>query len=318
MKNLLILGGSRFHGKLLVDELANNYNVFVLNRGNYRNTYPKNITHIKIDRNSAKDMNHYLSKINFDIILDNNCYNSKQLEILQESTNLNKTQYIFISSAAIYFKHYSEEMIEESHSEYQIEKNKYSPNIIDYAMNKKECEIFIQKNFTTYTIFRFPNIFGENDFAHKISYYLFRFENAPKVLFEKEIKNFSVIYVQDVVRIIILSILNTNYFNEVFNIASPQEITLHKFFSPIKETFLKKKLMIEANKLWENHYFPPFGWGPWLNTDKFNKINPSFQFTPFEEWIQKCYKEEEDFLKNNPKYFEITINEKDIYDKFNC
>ncbi len=315
-KKILIVGGARFHGYELLIKLSSIYEVYVLNRGNYRTEYPLSIKHLKADRNSLEDLVNVTKTLQFDIIIDNNAYNKEQVSLLVKVLNKRFEQYIFISSAAIYKRLYTTDALTET--AIVGSDDNYSPNIIEYATNKLECEKFIQREIKNYTILRFPNIFGEKDFAHKISYFLYRFNTLNRVLFEKEIDKFSLIYVHDAVNAIISCIFQKQFYNEVFNVSDPRAFSLDDFFLPVEDIYKKKKFFKPATLLWQKGYIPSFGWGPLLNMDKFLQACDSFQFTPFEIWIDKSFQSEMAYLNEHQNVEKVNSYEEEVSNELNC
>ena len=103
-KNILILGGSRFIGYLMILELIKKgHNITIFNRqiSIPPASFPKATKFIKGDRNSPKDIE-YLFTQTYDTIIDlsGDTYNHVDLIARKYSSKIG--QYIFISSVAVY------------------------------------------------------------------------------------------------------------------------------------------------------------------------------------------------------------------------
>ena len=94
MREILIIGGNRFVGKLVSEDLyKKGYNVNLLNRSG---NSPVDCNVIKVDRNEIKNID-----ISPEIIIDMCAYDVSQIEKLFSSINTDRLrQYILISSIA--------------------------------------------------------------------------------------------------------------------------------------------------------------------------------------------------------------------------
>ena len=97
MKRILVTGGTTFVSRYVATYFqANNYEVYVLNRGTKKQI--KNINLICADRSNLQD---YLKQYSFDAIIDVCAYNQEDIKNILEAVGEFK-DYIFISSSAVY------------------------------------------------------------------------------------------------------------------------------------------------------------------------------------------------------------------------
>ena len=100
MKNILILGGTRFLGLELIDLLKNeDINLFIASRKEI-----KVDNFIKIDRKNQNDLNNLFSKYDFEFVIDFINYSGLDSIKLLKSLKLQKTppKLILISTVYIY------------------------------------------------------------------------------------------------------------------------------------------------------------------------------------------------------------------------
>ncbi len=154
--NVLILGGNRFVGKKLAEELLDFHTVTIVNRSG---TGPAGCNIVKHDRNLK------LPFIDtFDVVIDFCLF--KQSQVIPLLLSLKREQkYVFISSAAVYKDNnclfYNESMPIGGLSAFG-----------QYGVDKSECERLLEKSSLKYIIFRPPYIIGEGDTARpRLSYY---------------------------------------------------------------------------------------------------------------------------------------------------
>lgn len=148
---ILVLGGTQFLGRNFVESVItsnkNQYDIVLANRNVSNTQLFRDIKRISIDRTESARCRE-LQGVTFDIVVDFSCYNLK--EFLSTFKHLNFKRYIFISSTAVSY----------------MEANKrprQDGRMLEYAINKKEVESFIQANIQNYTIIRPCVVYGEHD-----------------------------------------------------------------------------------------------------------------------------------------------------------
>jgi nucleoside-diphosphate-sugar epimerase len=301
-RKVLILGGARFHGLQLAMLLnAKGDGVYVLNRGKYKTNYPSGIKHLVADRNNYLELKKTIESCHYDIVVDNNAYDQQQVELLLNLIQKKCEHYVFTSTAAVYLTLALSEKLDEKQATGE-QNGPYPPNIRDYAVNKFIAENFIQKITydLNFTILRFPNIFGEGDFAGKLAYFYFRFKDGQRVLFEKQINSFSIVYIKDAVNVFDAVIGNDKCFHKVLNICDPQPYNYSEFFRIVYgQLYSPQKLArVDATRLWENGFYLPFAWGPMLDTTSAKKILGDISFTPLRRWCNPAIKWEIEHFRN--------------------
>jgi nucleoside-diphosphate-sugar epimerase len=161
MEKLLIMGGSYFIGKGIVEQLKDSFDTFVLNRGNRPLNDPK-VTELKADRNNPDEMKSVLENFNFDYIVDVSGLNKLHEEILINSIHLHKIKkFIFISSSAVYNIHKLTAPFKEDD-----ELGGESP-FRDYARNKVEAEAYLMSviDKDKLIMLRPPVVYGEENYV---------------------------------------------------------------------------------------------------------------------------------------------------------
>ena len=83
MKNILVIGGSYFLGKVFVEELAKekDYSIHVLNRGN-RPLKMDGVNEIVCDRQNAALLKTRIPFLNFDAVVDFCAYTPDDIQII--------------------------------------------------------------------------------------------------------------------------------------------------------------------------------------------------------------------------------------------
>jgi nucleoside-diphosphate-sugar epimerase len=287
---ILLLGGARFHGFYLAQLLVSEgHDLFILNRGLARSSYPFPAHLLVADRNDQKQLEQVLAGHAFDCVIDNNGYTGEQIAALLKVINCRAAHYIFVSSTAVYQKLTSDEPIDENEG-FSPVKGFFSKKILPYAVGKAAAEVEVMKSECPWTIIRFPNIFGEGDFAGKLSYFHSRFASRRPLLLEAEVKSFSLIYVHDAVSIIASSVANQTLFGASFHAAAQKVYSYDVFFSEVFGALYNPDFLVKhpAAKICEAAFNLPFAWGPPLNLRKGEELLGRFPCTSLADWGQRA------------------------------
>ena len=156
---ILVMGGTRFVGKSLVEKLLNqNQEIDIFTRGNRPNVKGTNL--IKGDRNLKESILN-IKNNKYDYIFDISGRELEQTKILLENIKDDFKRYIYVSSAGVY-KDLTELPLVESDP---VDKN-------SRHKGKFETENWLIKNKIPFTSFRPTYIYGPNNY-NKIENWFF-------------------------------------------------------------------------------------------------------------------------------------------------
>ena len=276
IKQVLVMGGSYFIGKKVVDFLLNdNYSVYTLNRGTRENN-DKRVINLKCDRNDTEQMNTILRKHSFDIVIDISALNKSQVEILYNSLDKkNLKQFVFISSSAVYdIENFSIPYSEET----PLGENKYWTS---YGTNKIEAEKFLKEKFqntkASLIILRPPYVYGENNYAQRESFIFEHICNDKPIIIPGNGNTYlQFIYTTDLANII-LNIINTNLDGiSTFNVGNKKPVTIKEWIECCANVVSKNAKIIEYDynnyQRKERDFFPFHNYDNVLDVSKINKI----------------------------------------------
>lgn len=170
MKNILIIGGSRFQGPyLLKNLLKKNYKITVFHTGNNLIKPHKNVQVIVGNRNNITDLA-TLNQIKFDSCIDTCAYFPHQIENL--ALNIQTSHYTLISS--IYALENNTQIINEATP---LKKNTDHKSLIitkeSYGNLKAECERMAKLYFGQKTLIIRPSpVFGPGDHTQRMAFWI--------------------------------------------------------------------------------------------------------------------------------------------------
>jgi len=289
-EKILVLGGSYFVGKKLVEYLAEKgYDVTVLNRGT-KPVSVNNATQLCCDRNDAEGMKTVLSGKVFDYVIDVSWQDVSWVKNLCDALDFEPVKkLVFISSSAVYDV---EHLVIPFKEDDTLAENKYWTF---YGQGKIDAEQyyteFLRDKSANLVILRPPYIYGEYNYAQRESL-IFRqlVENKPVVI-PKSNPKLQFIYTEDLAAIIdCLFKINTGKVS-VFNVGNREAVTSKEWVEACAVAAGKKADIMEINyaELDKNvrDFYPFFDYDNVLEVSKINQI--LCQETNFEEGLKKSY-----------------------------
>ncbi|WP_313170567.1 NAD-dependent epimerase/dehydratase family protein [Massilia oculi] len=102
-KNILVIGGTRFFGKLLVQRLVRaGHHVTIATRGYAPDPFGQRITRVRVDRRNEHAMRAAFAGLKFDIVYDQMCYSPLDAAISSRVFGGNVGRYVMTSTIDVY------------------------------------------------------------------------------------------------------------------------------------------------------------------------------------------------------------------------
>jgi nucleoside-diphosphate-sugar epimerase len=173
MKKVLILGGTRFFGKHLVERLIEQgIDVTVATRGKTTDPFGERVKRMVIDRYDLTSLQQAADAGPWDVIYDQICYASKDAQDACEAFRGKAGRYVFTSSLSVYG--YDEEpQQEEKVDPYTYPIQMGSRFDFSYNEGKRQAEaVFFQKADFPVLAVRFPVVMGEDDYTERLLFHI--------------------------------------------------------------------------------------------------------------------------------------------------
>ncbi len=289
-KKVLLLGGSYFVGKKIVEYLAGKeYEVTVLNRGT-RPVSAKNVTQLCCDRNDANGMKNVLAGKSFDYVIDVSWQDVSWVKHLCDALDFKTVKkLVFISSSAVYdVEHLQIPFAEED----TLAENKYWTF---YGQGKIDAEKyyaeFLQDKFASLVVLRPPYIYGEYNYAQRESL-IFRqlVENKPVVI-PKSNPKLQFIYTEDLAAIIDRLFITETGKVCVFNVGNRKAVSSKEWVEACALAAEKAADIMEVDYAeldkTVRDFYPFFDYDNVLDVSKINQI--MCKETDFKEGLKKSY-----------------------------
>lgn len=194
MKKLLVLGGTRFIGRVFIETLLNRgfdrfYEITLCNRGKSAPSLFPNLKTIALDR-EADDMQAITSK-EWDYVVDFSSYFPNTLADLLSAWKGRVGRYIFISTVSVYDlkpvregKIRLDNPIEEDFPRKSYTKeDRVNPDMITYGERKVACEDeLLAADWLDSIILRPSLVYGQYDYTDRYYYWLQRVRTQQQIL----------------------------------------------------------------------------------------------------------------------------------------
>ena len=277
---ILVLGGNRFFGKIVVANLINSkHAVTVLNRGNLSSD--SRTEHIYCDRGDKHQLLNLVKNKKWDVIIDQVCMNAHHAQIASEVLIPRTDKYIMISSQSVYPE--EADLTEKDFDPSNYNFTDHVSETKNYPEAKKQAEATLFKVQSLPIIFvRPPIVLGSNDYTQRLLFHINRIKNSEPIYIPNLEARISFVHEEDLAANI-AKLIESNILGPV-NFASPSPIKLKKLIALIETEYGKKASLLEHP---EENAWSPFGikkdW--YMNTNKAQTHD--FIFREIEAWLPK-------------------------------
>ncbi|MDM5249780.1 NAD-dependent epimerase/dehydratase family protein [Lysinibacillus sp. G4S2] len=182
--NILILGGTRFFGKKLVELcLQNGHSVTILTRGQSGNPFGTKVKQLVVNRDDAVALSQALSSTTWDIVYDNICYSPNEAHQICEILE-GKTKKLVFTSTLSTCEIDGTVKTEEDFNPYDYKVQMGNREDFSYGEGKRQAEAVIFKEATFPVVaVRFPIVMGVNDYTRRLHFHVERILQEQPISF---------------------------------------------------------------------------------------------------------------------------------------
>ena len=325
MKKILVLGGTNFIGRSLVEYLQKHpeaYDLTLLNRGVTNSDLFPSIKQIKGDRNTNEIG--ALVKGDWDIIIDVSCYFPRSIERIVNNVSKDLEHYIFISTGSVYDTE-EKELIDETGAVLECKEEEYEDKSVQtYGKRKSACEDILIRSGIHYTILRPPIVYGEYDKTDRFYYWLYRVKHFDEILLPNDgQQKFSMTYVKDIVQAIGQSMIAPKR-DEIYNITSHPIMTISRVIEIASKVLEVKPTLVNVDStyLHANEVRQWWDLPLWIDNDDFTYDNQKIlrdyelDLVELEESIRRTIAYYDDLNWPVPTYGLSREQEEDLLKKY--
>lgn len=290
----LVIGGNRFLGKQLVNELLKHgFEVTTLNRGNLRPQYDGPVSQINVDRTQGVAMAAALSGKSFDVVYDMICADPQTAAATIEALRGVTTRVILASSSFVYpyGQHIHEEQFDPGH--YTIPGQ--FAGLGGSELRRLAEAVYVQKSGFKVTIARLPFVLGAEDSTGKLKKLVRKVFLKEDIYIPNKNARFSVITVEDAAKA--MAKLGVFFQDGAVNIASEVPVSMGQILKMVEELSyravrytdkgdsdsislfsLKTDWYVDTNRLRRLDFVakPPSQWLPALLEQTVHEVNKGF------------------------------------------
>ncbi|WP_406312900.1 reductase [Streptosporangium sp. NBC_01639] len=199
MRNVCVIGGSRYFGRHLIELLrASGARVTVVNRGS--SAPPDGVDHVIADRDDEDGFSAALAGRTFDVVLDQVCYRPQQAAIARRVFAGRTGRYVMTSTMEVYDPATSD-LLRPSRPGVAVTERSVDPGVwparpvhtadeaVDYAEGKRQAEaVFTRDPVFPYVSVRSAHVLGGGgrDFTGRLTHYVRRVAAGEPVVIHRD------------------------------------------------------------------------------------------------------------------------------------
>lgn len=228
-KRVLVIGGTQFIGRLLVNQLLRaGHEVHILHRKS-RHSLGKRVHNLVADRNNAASVRKAVGATRFDVVFDN-AYDwehgttGAQVEATAQIFDGKVSRYVFMSSVAAYgdgLNHHEGDALAPDDHGSSYARNK--------AMSERALFRMHQRSGFPIVTLRPPFVYGPGNPFYREAFFWDRLRvGRPIILPSEGHRLMQFVYVKDLVELAVKAMELRNAVGHAFNTANPRPITQHE------------------------------------------------------------------------------------------
>lgn len=280
MKKILVIGGTRFFGRKLVERLIQEgHQVTVMTRGS--NPFGDKVEHMKANRLKKEELSQKVEGRHFDLVYDNICYSSNDAYSFCEVFNGKIGKLVFTSTLSTYEAD-GKEKSEADFDPYTYEIQMGDRADFTYGEGKRQAEaVFFQYALFPVAAVRFPIVMGENDYTGRLHFHVERIAKGEPIGLVSMEAEMSFIQADEAARF-----LHWAGLEEVegpYNAAANGKISLAALIKLIEAVTGKEaNISLAGGDDIRSPYAIPASW--YMANEK--AANQGFHFTDLHDWLK--------------------------------
>ncbi|MGE7826539.1 NAD-dependent epimerase/dehydratase family protein [Paenibacillus sp. NPDC093718] len=173
MAKILVLGGTRFFGKRLVNRLlAKGDAVTILTRGHHQDSFGGAVARLTADRKDPEGLKQAVGSQDFDIVYDNICYTPEEAGQAADIFAGRIGQYVLTSTLSVY--DFADHPVrEEDFDPYRYPVMMNESGDYSYKEGKRQAEaVLFGRHNLNVTAVRLPIVLGPDDYTRRLHFHI--------------------------------------------------------------------------------------------------------------------------------------------------
>lgn len=285
MKNILVLGGTRFFGRKLVEDLlTEGHHVAIITRGQSGNPFGERVEHIQADRFQTEELAKAVEGRTFDIVYDNICYSPDEAKAFCDIFNGKIGKLVFTSTLATYDANGI------PHSEEDFDPYTYDIQLGDrfaftYGEGKRQAEaVFFKYAKFPVVAVRFPIVMGEDDYTKRLHFHVEHILQEIPMGFVNLDAEMGFILASEAAAFLYFAGMQT--IEGPYNATAHGTISLKDFLQLIEKNANKQAIISSLDDVDRSPYTIPHSW--YMLPNKAEKVG--FKFSHLTNWLETLIK----------------------------
>ncbi|MED1785309.1 NAD-dependent epimerase/dehydratase family protein [Brevibacillus fortis] len=285
MKKVLVLGGTRFFGKRLVNLLVEaGADVTVATRGITQVDLPASVKRLTLDRDDVNSLA-VAGEEQWDVVYDNICYSSQNAMDACKVFRGKVGKYVLTSTLSVY--DYAEESLkEEAFDSYTYHIQAKTREEMTYQEGKRQAEaVFFQENAFPVVAVRFPIVLAEDDYTRRLYFHIQQVQEERPIGIPNLAAQMCFIHAQGAAQF--LAWVATTSITGPVNACSDGTVSLAELMEKIVQ-IVGKPARIEQTT--DDSDASPFGFVASFYMDNSKAKAAGFPFWSLDEWLPALIK----------------------------
>ena len=282
MRKILILGGTRFFGKKLVERLLQDSTneVTTLTRGVTSDPFGDRVERIHADRFQPDELAQAVGDTSWDVVYDNICYSPDEADQARRIFDGKTKRYILTSSMSVY--DFSEEALTEDVFDPETYPIRYGGRTdFTYQEGKRLAEaVLLQQATFPAAAVRFPIVLGTEDYTRRLHFHIEHIREGNPIGIPNPEAHFSFIRSDEAADF--LYWLGYSTVTGPINACSDGTVTIKNLISMIEEETGKQAILQEKTA---DEHMSPFGIEQSWFMDTGKAQSKGFRFLTLVDWL---------------------------------
>ncbi|MGF7049889.1 nucleoside-diphosphate-sugar epimerase [Paenibacillus sp. DS2015] len=281
MYRVLVMGGTRFFGKRLVQVLLDDgAEVTIATRGHTDDSFGDTVERLIVDRENYESLAGAVKDREWDVIYDNICYSPQDALNACEIFAGKVKKYIYTSTMSVY-ESTSADKKEEEFDPTKLPIRLGSRNDFDYGTAKGLAEaVFAQRAPFPVCSVRFTYVLGEDDYTRRLEFHINRVKKG--ILIGIPDVNAKINFISSDEAADLLLWLKDRNIEGPLNACSTGAISLAEMISAIEQEVGKKAIIVQRTSQ-EN--MSPYGVERTFTMNNKKATQAGFAFQPLHSWF---------------------------------
>ncbi|WP_263560774.1 NAD-dependent epimerase/dehydratase family protein [Paenibacillus polymyxa] len=282
MKKVLVLGGTRFFGKRLVERLldSSENSITILTRGHTNDSFGDRVQRICADRTDPQALAEAVGEQVWDVVYDNICYSPDEASEACRIFDAKAKRYIMTSSLSVYDPN-PEAVTENIFDPQAYPVRQGGKDDFTYQEAKRQAEaVFTQQATFPVVAVRFPIVLGTDDYTKRLHFHIEHVRAGQEIGVPNPAAHISFIRSDEAADFLLW--LGSAHLTGPVNACSDGTVRIGDIISIIEQVTGKQAVIQEKTA---DEHMSPFGITQSWYMDTSNAQSEGYSFLSLNEWL---------------------------------